>query len=377
MSLVVWYLQWSWLHGEEDTHRSASQRAMTYADSGVNAALQRLKMPQPIPDFTTYSTSAAFTEGRYDYTLTYDTTTPSLVDTWSTGYYYLPKGTQQDPLNGAPAQRAVIHAKVLAGSITQFLVAVPGRLRVGPGMIALGGAVYARDLVFVKGPAAAYTHLSLAIYSRTAQDDTGNANPSPSYIIFDSTPAAAQMLPYPAHFPRPGLALRNYYRTKTGQPLVELTDGTDLSGPLPRAGDPPNPVYYCDGVVDLARNGPLLINAPVMLYVTGDVHIHDMIIHQGNGWLSVLCEKNIHITTDAKDPITLQATFLVSGAFVGDGSARLPGQLQLMGTLIAGGGVDLAHIWTVRRYYWMNQSASDLPFFTEILQYDIVEGKFQ
>ena len=377
LSLMVWYLQWSWLNGEQEAHRTANQRALSYADSGLNAAMQRLKSPEdsaPTDDIVTGS--GTLTDGRYEYSLAFDTTTTNLVDAWATGYYHLPKGSQRDPATGESAQRAVLHAKIFSGSITTFLIAVPGRLRVNDGITAAGAPIYARDLVFVKGPDPARVHLTSAFFARSARDDSGADSPAPAFAVFQSSPPAAQMLAYAPHFPRPGLGLRGYYQSHATD-VTTLTDGSDLSGAVPREGDPSRPVYFVDGDLSIGGSQALVADDAVLIYATGQIRIHNAILHQGSGWAAILAEKDVHLASDCPDPLAVQATFLTSGAFRADGPARFPGRFLFQGQMIAGGGIDLAGAWPVRGYFWNVGTTFDLPAFTELLQYDVVEGKYR
>jgi len=377
LSLILWYFQWSWVRGQEETRRSAGERALAYADSGLGAALENLKLPGVHP--SSWTVSGAVEDGRFEAAVQVDSTTPGLVEAFATGYYYLPKGAALDPLTERPAQRAAVRAKIFSESVATFVAAVPGRLRIGPGVTAVGAPLYAKEIIFAPGPEPVAAQLGTVLFSRSAVREDGTPDPSPSYVVFVSSPPAAQALPFPIHFPALGGALRDFYRSYATDPASRLADGAELGGRLDAPGISTPSVYFAEGDLHLGRGAPLVVTGIYTIYAVGNVYIHQSIVRAPGSWVAILTEKDLHIASDAPGSLALQGTFFVGGACRSDGPPRPGGQLNFFGSLVAGQGIDWALHWPRRSYLFLPPPPTgiELPSFTQMLEYDVVQGRYQ
>ena len=313
-------------HSKEGTHSRAVQRALEYAESGMDAAQQEIRLPGPVPE----GLSQPLVNGGMEYSIAQDTNTPQQLDVYATGYYDLPQGAFEDPITHAHAQRAVVHARIYFDNVDKALIAVPGKLKVNPGAF-VNDAVYAADLVFVKGgDAEAPTHVQSAFYSHSITREDGTADSYPSYVVFGSTPV---LLGYPLHFPRLAAPARAYYKQFASSFASQLSDGSDLDGvvPAPPLTAPASlssqsaqnvPVYYCEGDLDVGNNGVFNPSGSFIVYVTGNLRIHNSIGSNGSSWVVFLVEKDIEIHSDAIGNLMLNGTFIANGKIMAMGSER-------------------------------------------------------
>jgi len=377
-SVLVWYLQWSQFAGKNENHLSGTQHALSYADSGIHAASQRLKTPWMNSDTgNSFTTSAPLYNGRYEYTVVLDTQTRSLADTYATGYYYLNTGESVDPTNGRAAQRAVIHAKIYFAGIQNLVAAVPGRLPIGGGSV-VDGALYAKDLIFNRSIDGSPTRVGIALYNQSVLGDDKQMNPAPDYVVFYSSPAAAQHVQYPVHLPQLGPSFRTYYAARAGTGSGQLQAGASLDGLVNKPNDTPNPVYFCNGDLHIGKTNTFTAQDTFLIYATGDIYIHKPVELEVGSWVAFLTEKKIHIADDAPDSMTLKGTYLSNGAFLTDNTSRHPGSFHLYGNLIAGQGIDLADFWATRVYVRAGpvDNILDIPNFTQLLEYKVLQGKY-
>jgi hypothetical protein len=394
LSLIFAVSHWTWFKSLGDTHRLAAQRAFDYADSGVKEALRALEMP----DMWAVSTSTdvestrmvrmPMPHGAYAYTLTFDSTTPSLVDLYATGYYELAQGSTLDPVTNRPAQRSVIHAKVRTLRVTDVLVAVSGTLRIGSRTMAEGGSLYAQNLVFAQGlegeallkTQMPYTAIDSAFYSQRAERVDGTPDPSPPNVYYTSNPPYAQQEHFPLNLPPLDASMQKFYQDQATSPSSRLDSGTTLEGMLEKPPGSPNSVYFCDGDLTLAAQTPVMVRGFVVVYVTGQVVIHNTIqAKDDTSWLVLLAGKDIHITDDAPTDLELDGTFLTNGAIVADGPPDSSRSLTFRGNIVAPQGLDLAAHWgSSRTYTYIDREDPTvlLPRLTQLLEYTIVEGKY-
>jgi hypothetical protein len=378
MSVLVWYLQWSQIAGKSDTRLATTQHALSYADSGLNAASQRLKSPGLDPDNrNSFTGGASLYNGRYEYSVVMDTDTHSLSDTYATGYFYLAKGDWVDPQNGKVAERAVIHAKIYFAGIQNLVVAVPGRLPVGGGTV-VDGTMYAKDLLFNRSAEGKTTRVGMSLYHQSVMDDRNQHNPAPDYVVFNSSPATAEHSEYPLHLPRLGSAFRQFYAAKAGTGSGQLANGASLDGFVGKPGDSPDAVYFCDGDLHIGKSNAFTAQESILIYATGDVYIHKPVMVNIGTWVAFLTEKNIHIAEDAPNDMILKGTYLANGAVLTDGRPRHPGSFHLYGNMIAGRGIDLAENWDTRVYVHAGpmENILALPNFTQLLDYKVLQGKY-
>src|SRR5437879_4926079 len=291
MSVLVWSLQWSLSAGKSDSHLADTQRALSYADSGINAAAQRLKMPWLNSDsISSFTVSSSLNNGRYEYTVVVDSETHSLADTYATGYFYLGTGDWTDPLNGQKAQRAVVHAKIYFAGIQNLAAAVPGYLPIGGGTV-VDGTLYGNDLIFKRSADGTPSRIGTALYHQSAKREDQEADPAPDYVVFNSSPTAAQHVDYPLHFPRLGLAVRRYYSDRAKASFARLNNGASLDGLVSKPGDSPDAVYFCDGDLNLGHVSAFSAQDSFLIYATGAVYIHKPVLLTVGSWVAILAEQ--------------------------------------------------------------------------------------
>src|SRR5438132_8981743 len=255
VAMVVWYWQWSWHSSVEQVNRFSGKTAMQYADSGMQAAAIQLRSPdlkQFLDVGTTNVITQPMTNGRFEVALYRQGLDPNLVDTYTTGYFYLSNGSIVDPQTNQRAQWAVINAKFRIANVAQFLAALPGNLQISYGTNAANGTVYAKDLTFASGPCGApgETRVGAALYFNSV-----SPSPAPCFVNFTANPANAQRQSYPPNFARLDATLRAFYQSHaTTQPLP-----APFSGAVAAPSD--FPVYSVNGPLDIAQCQPLTVQA--------------------------------------------------------------------------------------------------------------------
>ena len=373
LSVSVWYFSWSWSQSQETTHSRATQRAQELAESGLEAALEQMMMPNTAQKVNLENGSETANHGRYEYTLSSDTNTPQQVDAYSTGYCDFPRGSEEDPVTHRRAQHAMIHAQYFADRIDKLLVAVPGKLRINPGTVA-GGAIYGTDLMFVKGADDNPIQVAGAAYSHAMLRDDGTSDPAPTYVEFLST---AARLGYPIRFPELSNKVRNFYQSYATSRMSQLDDGSSLDGLVEVPDNPEVPVYFCKGDLHLSKSRIFIPKGFFIVYVTGILHIHNSVMAEA-GWAVFLAEKGIQIEKDTPNNLMLYGTYVTNGAIVSIPQHRL-GDLTVNGSLTAGEGIDLAVGWDGRRIYYYHPAPPllPLPHMIERMKYEVVQGKYK
>jgi len=137
VALVLWASNWARDHSRTAVSLVGSQRALQYADSGVSGATLSLKLPslaQNLAPGTSTSFSFTMPNGRNDVALYRRSSDTSLVDCYSTGYYFIPTATLADPISGSAAAIAVVNAKFRIANAAEYLMAVPGTLNIAAGL---------------------------------------------------------------------------------------------------------------------------------------------------------------------------------------------------------------------------------------------------
>ncbi len=373
LSVSVWYFSWTWSQSQETTHSRATQRAQEYAESGLETAQEQLMMPNGAQKINLEKGSEVTGHGRFEYALASDTNTPQQIDAYSTGYYDFPRGSEEDPVTHHRAQRAMIHAQYYVDRIDKLMVAVPGKLRVNPGTVA-GGAIYAADLVFVKGSEDNPTQVAGAAYSHSITRDDGTVDPAPPYVKFLST---AARLGFPIRFPQLSSNVRNFYHSYATTHSSQLDDGSSLDGLVDVPDNPDVPVYFCNGDLHVSKSSILIPKGLFIVYITGVLHIHNTVMSE-DGWVVFLAEKGIQIEKDTPNNLILHGTYLTNGAIVSIPQHRM-GNLIVNGSLMAGQGIDLAVGWDGHRTYYYRQAfpALPLPHLIERMKYEVLQGKYK
>ena len=96
---------------------------------------------------------------------------------------------------------------------------------------------------------------------------------------------------------------------------------------------------------------PVVPIGSLIIYVTGDLHIHDLVNVRIPNSIVFLVEKNIIIDNGKQDSFVLNGTYIANGKITCTQRHRL-GSLTVNGSLIAGGGIDLASGWDGQRTYY-------------------------
>jgi hypothetical protein len=373
LSVSVWYLSWSGSQSKETTHARATQRAQEYAESALEAAQAQLMAPTTAEITNPEQISGDTEHGRYEYALSPSSATPGQMDVVATGYSYFPQGSEEDGVTHRRAQRAVIHAEYFVDRIDKLMVAVPGALRIHPGTTAMG-AIYASDLVFVKGSENETTQIGGAAFSHSIARDDGTEDPSPPYVVFLTT---AQRLGFPIRFPELSATVRAFYQSYATSGASLLEDGASLDGLVDAPSNPDVPVYFCKGDLHLSRSRIFIPKNLVIVYVAGVLHIHNAVMAEG-GWAVFLVEKGIQIENDTPNDLALNGTFVTNGAIISLPQHR-KGDLSVNGSLVAGEGIDLAVGWDGHRTYAYRPAPPmlPLPHLMERMTYELVQGKYK
>jgi hypothetical protein len=377
MAGITWYVRWGQIQSTTRVHRTMVRNATDFADEGINNALLRLKAPdlaQFLPINGTTSYALAIPNGRIDLALARQSTDTAVVTIKSTAWLFLSRGGWVDPVTNERAEMAEIEGTYRITNVGQFLIAIPSILPVSYGTNAPSGIIYASQLDFkpcLSGPCNTPTQLLSAFYY-----DSVTPNDAPAYVQFTAAPFRAQKVSYPMSFVGLDPSVRAYYSSLATQPLPPSFDGLV---------DEPNPahVYYVTGDLHIAQNSPLTVRGVYIIYVTGNVYIHDNInLSNVSSWLGVLAEGDIHLADDAPNNLSINGTFMCNSYFKGD---ALPGNvnrsnvnLTINGGIVSMTNIDIATVWVGQRTYTYQVSADPhfiLPNFSQTLEYKITHGK--
>ncbi len=394
LGLLVWYLSQASLTARLQTHEHSAVVALHYAETGLLLAEQALQSPSVLAGTGTVTESREMPNGRCAYTLFRSSPLkedPSgvnpfqqvLVDAYATGYFYLGQGAVVDPTNGRAAQLAVLRAKIGFQAAGSFLVASPGRLRVAQGTTAHYGPMYARELIFAQDPDPLQlnTVIDGAFFGDTVKRHDGFFEPSPDYVIFDSTGGAQPIGTIP-HFPALGGTIRAYYKSLAASEGSRLADGASLDGRTAPPINNPFPIYYCQGDLHLGRVMGFEPARNMIVYVEGDLFIHNSMREVSHSWAAFLVEKDIRLEVSASAAeLLLRGTFMANGALRWDGS-QPPSRsftISLTGSLLAGKGFDeFAGRTPMKFIRWqVDDAILPLPRLTQLLETEIVKGKYR
>jgi hypothetical protein len=143
-------------------------------------------------------------------------------------------------------------------------------------------------------------------------------------------------------------------------------------------------VYFVDGDVDVdvAAGSPLSVQGVWVLYATGNINIHNNIVAaDGNSWAAFLSEKDIHLTPDAPNVLTLTGNFVANGTIVADppvdpAHPRVNATINFTGGLVGMTAISVSGVYGPNTYTFQSISNSSLvlPNFTTILQRNILTG---
>jgi len=373
---VVWFSNWSWSRGRTVVSQAASQHALEYADSGINETAPWLKSPTLKSDLPA-GTSSGFTltmpHGRCDVALYRRSADTGLVSAYATGYYYLSAagGGTWDPQSQQYAQEASINSLFRISNVSEYLIAVPNALPISYGANAGNGLVYAGSLQFQSPPPVnpgPQTQMATALY----YTDVSPSNYL-SFVHFPEGSSGAQKLSYPPNFAVLDPPMRALYQQRAGT----QENVPDFEGLV---SEPATHVFFVSGDLQVAQNQPLIVQGVYVIYVTSSVYIsNDITLADSNSCLAILAEKDILITEQAPDAVTIDANLVANGALDAQGAARPTGRFTLNGGLVTmGGNPQLSGVFIGGRSYFYSQCASPnffLPNVTNTLQYDVVSGQ--
>jgi len=373
LAAIVQYVAWVNQSTRADIHRIATQRALTNADSGVQAAVQFLRTPQAAQLHPGVSlTRSSIDEGTTFYlTMTRRVTDTSLVDVYATGYFQLAGGSPSP--GGMQGPQAVIYALIQLRTVGDYFAASPGALEISYGSDISSGVVYGRDLTFDSGWGDPRTVVKAASYF-----DSINPPNYADYVTFRDPGQPLQLASEPV-LPAMDLGMRNNYLNMAGSSI--LPAGTVLAGSVnPPAGNIYN-VYWSPGDITLGAVGSsCTLTGSFLVYSEGDIYIANTVNSQlnGSGWPALMAEGNIYVAASAPDDLAINATMVTNGTIKALGPPRTNGSLSVTGGMVAGGGFSFANVYMLKRTY--TYQAPDptlpLPFSTNVILYKVLSGKY-
>jgi hypothetical protein len=371
--------QWQAVRSQSSVQVNGSKRAMSYAESGISHAVNWLRMPSlqdelPVNSSTTLVGQQP--DGRYAVAVYRRNADPNLVDLQSTGYFHLPRGSEDD--NGKPAQIAVVAARVRLSNVGEYLAATNASLTIGYGTDIQSGSVYAQDLSFQSGATLPKTRVARAYFLNSVNGTTTDV--APSWVEFTANPPFAQRLAYAPALSTLDPSVRALYLSRAStDPLPSL------QGSIPPPSD--THVYLATHDVDIGVPGANTSYSGVfVLYSTGHVRIHGSVRPaDANSWMAIISEKDIRFDADAPAVVTVEANLIANRAVTADPPAvpRTNGSLTIIGGMVAQTGLNLAGAWpesigATRTYSFrqFNDPLLYLPNFATIVEYRIVRGKY-
>jgi hypothetical protein len=271
-----------------------------------------------------------------------------------------------------------VQAKLFVDSIDAPLVATPGVLKISPGTIAAGGLLYGGEVLFGKPDGARKATLGPVYYFDASKTEDGTPEERPAYADFVDVSTHTQRLAYAPRFPRLNEATRRYYRERAAGPFAQLSDGDSLNGVV----NPPSGgqgVYFAEGDLHLGQTAALHPQGFYVVYVQGNLFIHRSVIIPPGAWVVFLVENDIVLSEQMPSRTELVGTYMANGTVRYGGPEHATGSFQLEGSLLAGGGFDLARGWPGIRLYRHATSPPGLlplPHFTSRLEYRILQGKY-
>jgi hypothetical protein len=373
LSLGVWFMSMSSNQVRGHVHQRHRQRALDYAESGLEAAQEFLQRPDAL-NFDTYASSGVMPDGDYHYVMVRDTQ----ADTdFSSRVVITSSGSYSDK----PAM-AVIESQVDVYDIDDPLIAVPGLLKISPGFSAAGGMIYGGDLLFTKPRDSQRTDVADLFYTGTLKieedDHEIESEDAPGYVVFHASPTHPQRLGYAPRLPTLTPAIRDYYRQQATSQYATVFGGT-LDG-LKEAPAEGKPIYFSEGDLHVGRAAWFRPQGQFVVYVQGDLILHKPVYMPQGSWVVFLVEKDIVLTDQMSPRVVVMGTYLANGGIRYEGMEHSNGALTWYGGMIAHGGIDLAHAWGQgnRRYVHAAgvRGALPLPHMTQRRQYRILQGKY-
>ncbi len=358
--------------------RMDTGKALAYAESGVSQAMELLRQPQWSTQLQAGASKTAaqdLTNGRSEVTMTRDVDETTLVDLFSTGYYYLPTGTFTDPKTGQFAQMAVIEAKIRTRSIGDFFAVVPTQLQIAYGTDLSNATVYARNLSFASGDSALPpTQIKQAYYYSTLLPENAE-----SFVTFKQPPVRLQSEPNLVS--ANSSTLRPLYQAWAGSDI--LPDGTTLSTRLIAPANSYG-VYFCPGNLVLGDDGSgagsdLTVTGKMVIYVAGKVTVigNVRMSNSPKDWLAVISEGDIVLSKNSPSTMNLQGTYITGGYLNAQMGSGARAQLNFTGGFQADQGANFGGAWPQRAYvYQAPPSTMLLPFFLATEEYRILRGQF-
>lgn len=368
---MAWIYRWSWDNSLTMGRHNGGQHALEYADSGINSLTVWLKSPNlsavlPVGSSTTLS--IPMEKGRCAISIYRQSPDSTLIDAYATGYFTLGNGTLVDPDTNLNSQAASINAKFRISNAAEYLIGIPSTLYVSYGTNAGTGTIYAKDLIFDPPGTGPQTIVGSALYSNSVSSSV------PVFVTFTKTPAAAQQLTYPPSFTALDAAMRAQYVQNSNGSVAPAFTG-EVSAPVSH-------IYVVNGPLDIGVGDVLTVNGVYVIYVTGQVTIHNSILlKDAQSWVAILSEQDIHLAADAPDVLTLNGNYLMNGSLIADLPATGPrtnGVFALNGGIVSLGAISLANVFLQSRTYTYASTADPnlfLPNTTDLLQYKILMGR--
>lgn len=367
-SLSLIWSQQVLLESKVITQDVARSQALEYAESGINLARLRLKGPDIgtyLPSGSSQTLSAAFESGGAEVAMHRVLADTSLVELYATGYYHAQSGSQSNA-QGKKVKLSVVRAVVRITNAGEYAIAVPGELSINPGTDLSAGRVYAGVLNFVNGSG---IQISEAYYYTAA-----TPSDAPSFVQWVNPYDRAIRLSFPPAFPAFDDALESFYQDKsTADPLPAF------SGTVGAPSDGRN-VYYSPGSIDIGYAGPLQVDGAYVLYVAGDVRIHNSVrMANSDSTLVIMAEGDVVLSASVPDALQIQAFLITNQNVRAEGTTmHTGGELRLEGGIVCHRELlNLSRLWPSRRYMPrpVNNNNLLLPYFTELVQYRIITSR--
>jgi hypothetical protein len=197
-------------------------------------------------------------------------------------------------------------------------------------------------------------------------------------VEFPNPLLAVRRLGAPPGLPKLTSDQREFYHALATDSRANLWNGSSLSGMV----GPPTAqgqVYFVSGDLHLGTAGVFRPQGHYIVYVTGDLSVHQTIEPVDSGWAVFLVEGDIILQQTLTDQGRLAGTFLSNGRFKYEGMEFANGELNVYGSLLAGNGFDIARGWQrSRQYHQYVPDALDLPLphLIDRIEYRVIAGKF-
>jgi hypothetical protein len=396
LSAITLYSMYGWFRGRENTQVLTRQKALDYADAGLNDALAWLRRPdagQQLRPGNNMILSVPRENGSSRTTLTrYDDAHRMYISADAIGYYDLSTGDATDPVTpGQPrARMASVHATILFTSVSEYVAAVNSPLHIADGSQLGTGDVYAPTLIFD----------GAATLGRAFAVDPIDLGPHPGTVHMTgmvqlNTPLNVATID--------SFSTRPLFLNRGTAPPAGGFSGL-VPEPPPDAQGRSSHVYYVPDPagVDLGAWGAgLTVRGVYTIYAIGPIRVHgDISLADKNSWVALVSEDTIYVAGDgstlgrAPDVLSLNGTFVANGGLQAEPAVRpaTPGNpcaLTMTGGIV-GQSLNTASVWKTaaapnnctrtytypdNTYLGFSSPNLYLPNVSTLLDYKITQGR--